>query len=147
MYNKYRLHSLDTKSLFTNVYMHYFEEKLFSIYKVSLWFLYVADTFVLILSNTDPSSLLSLVSKIDPFIHFRIKAENNDSFPFLYVLYSKHKNWFSKIIFRKSFAIFLSLNVLSNHSPHDKMTTLYTNFFLFYTFSVTHLIFPMNLIT
>ena len=82
-------------SLICDIYVHYFEEKLFSVYKFPHWFRYVDDTFVLVPSNTDFSSLLSLVISIDCCIHgikqspFTLEVENDKSLPFLDVLVSE----------------------------------------------------------
>ena len=54
--------------LLSEFYVQYFEEKLFDGCKVPDWFRCMEDTFVLVASNTDPSSLLSLVSETDPCI-------------------------------------------------------------------------------
>jgi hypothetical protein len=87
--------------LLCDIYMYYFEEKLFGVYKFPYWFRYVDDTFVLVSSTADISSLLSLINSIDPCIQFTYEMENNNSLPFLDVLVSKHSDRFSTTVFRK----------------------------------------------
>ena len=53
--------------LLSEFYLHNFEEKLFDGCKTLDWFRCI-EVFVLVPSYTDPSSLISLVSKIDPCI-------------------------------------------------------------------------------
>ena len=86
--------------LLCDTYMHYFEEKLLILCKFPHWFGYVDDTFVLIPSNTDFSSLLSLVNLIDRCIQFTMEVENDDSLSFLDVLVSKDIDRFSTTVFR-----------------------------------------------
>ena len=62
--------------LLCDIYMHYFEEKLFSVHKFPHWFGYVDDSFVLVPSNTDFSSLLSLVNAIDSCNQFTLEVES-----------------------------------------------------------------------
>ena len=69
--------------LLCDIYMHYFEEKLFSVCKFPHWFRYVDDTFILVPSNIDFSSLLSLGNFIDHCIQFIFEVENNNSLSFL----------------------------------------------------------------
>ena len=69
--------------LFCDIYMHYFEEKLFSVHKFPHWFRYVDDTFILAPSNTDFYSLLSLVNSIDSYIQFTLEVEKTILFRFL----------------------------------------------------------------
>ena len=70
------------------------------------------DTFVLVPSITDFSSLLSLVNSIDSCIQFTLEVKNDNSLSFLDVLISKGIDRFPTIVFRKSFLVSFPLHAL-----------------------------------
>ena len=109
-----------------SIYIHYFEEKLLSVYKFPYWFRYVDDTFILVPSNTDFSSLLSVVNLIDCCIQSILEIENNNSLSFLDALVSKCIDQFTTTGFKKSFTVSLPPHVLFNKSPHQKIAAFYT---------------------
>ena len=84
------------------------------------------DTFLLIPSKTDFSSLMSPVNSIDHCIQFIFEVESDKSLSFLNVLVSKHIDGFSTMVFRKSFWISLPLHALCNHAPQQKIFAFYT---------------------
>ena len=89
--------------LLRDIYMYYFEEKLFSVCKFPHWFKYVDDIFVLVPFNTDFPSLLSLVNSIDCCTQFTLEVENDKSLSFLDILVFKDIDRFSMTVFRKLF--------------------------------------------
>ena len=109
-----------------HIHMHYFEKKLFSVQKFSHWFKSVENTFVLIPSNTDFSSLPSLVNSIDSCNQFTLEVENDNSLSFLDILVSKNIDRFSVTVFRKSFSVSLPPHALSYQSLQQKMAAFYT---------------------
>ena len=128
--------------LLCDIDMHYFGEKLFSVHKFPLWFRCVDDTFVLVPSNTDFSSLLSLVSLINSCIQFTLEVENNNSVSFLDVLVSKGFDRFSATVFRKSFSVSLPPHALYKQSSSltEKVCFLYLHLSCF-----IYLLYPSNL--
>ena len=78
--------------LLCDIYMHYFEEEFFRVYKFPHWFKYVDDASVPFPSNMESSRTISFVDKINPCIQFTFEVENNDSLSFLGMSVSKHKN-------------------------------------------------------
>ena len=106
--------------------MHYFEEKYFSVLKFPHWFKFVNYTFILVPSNTDFSSLLSMVNSIGFFIKCTFETENDISTSFLNVLVSKHIDWVFTTVFRKFLSISLSPHAPSDHPFLQKMSAFYT---------------------
>ena len=76
-----------------------FKEKFLSIHKFPHWFRYVDDTFILVSSNTDFSSLLFFVNLIGCCIQFIFEVVKDNSFSFPDVLVSKHIDSFSITVF------------------------------------------------
>ena len=80
--------------------MHYFEEKLFSVYKFPHWFRYVNDPSVLVPSITDFSKLLSYVKSIGRYIQRTFDVENDNYLSFFDALVSRHIDCFLMIVCR-----------------------------------------------
>ena len=93
--------------LLCDIYLHYFEGKLFSVYKFPYRLRYVDDILVLVLSNTKFSTLLALVNSIDHCIQITLETEKDNSLSFLDVLVSKDIDRLLTTFFRKSFSVSL----------------------------------------
>ena len=101
--------------LLCDIYMQYFEERIFIVHMFSHWYRYV-NAFVLFISNADFFNLLSSINQINYCIQFTFENHNS--------LFLKY--WFLNIlsgVFRKSFSVSLPNHVLSNYPSQQKMAT------------------------
>lgn len=88
-----------------DIYMHYFEVKLFEIFQFPFYVRYVDDSFVLVDPHSDIGNILSIMNCIDSCIQFTFEIEVNYCLPFLDVLVSGTDVGFQTTVFRKPFAV------------------------------------------
>lgn len=68
-----------------DIYIHYFEEKLFHLVKRKCCMRYVDDIFAIVERNCDLVEQLSIVNFVDHCIQFTLKEEYNNFLPFLII--------------------------------------------------------------
>ncbi|XP_054719035.1 uncharacterized protein LOC129228383, partial [Uloborus diversus] len=110
--------------ILSDIYMHYFETKLFETITFPFYVRYVDDCFVLLDQNhVDNEFLLSTLNSIDPCIQFTIEMETDSSLSFLDVFITKSNDEFMTSVFRKPFAVTLPPHKCSSHPPNQKLAS------------------------
>lgn len=116
--------------ILSDIYMHYFEVKLFSFFKFPFYTRYVDDSFVLIdLTHYNINVILDILNSIDPFIQFTFEIENQNRLAFLDVLVIKEDTKFLTTVYRKPFSVSLPPHFRSNHPPKQKLAAFNTLIF------------------
>ena len=113
--------------ILSDIYMSYFEVKLFNCLKFPFYVRYVDDWFVLIDQNHQNLSLsLDIMNSVDPCIQFTYEVEDNNRLPFLDVLVVNNGEEFITTVYRKPFAVCLPPHRLSSHPPNQKLAAFKT---------------------
>jgi hypothetical protein len=116
--------------ILSDIYMHYFEVKLFQALKFPFYVRYVDDCFVLMdQDNSDISHVLSVMNSIDPCIQFTFEKESNNRLAFLDVLIIRDDDVFQTTVYRKPFAVCLPPHNRSSHPPNQKLAAFNTFIF------------------
>ncbi|XP_054709828.1 uncharacterized protein LOC129219457 [Uloborus diversus] len=110
--------------ILSDIYLHYFETKLFETITFPFYVRYVDDCFVLLDQNHNNNEfLLSTLNSIDPCIQFTIEMETDSSLSFLDVFITKSNDEFMTSVFRKPFAVTLPPHKCSSHPPNQKLAS------------------------
>ena len=111
----------------SDIYMHFFETKLFSLISLPFYVRYVDDCFVLLDPKLQtPDYILSIMNSIDPSIQFTYETETDNRLPFLDVLVSRNGSTFETSVYRKPFAVSLPPHFNSSHPPKQKFAAFNT---------------------
>ena len=69
---------------FANIFVGYFESKLFSrVQKLTIYFRYVDDTFAIFKQESDVDDFLVTLNRLHPALQFTFEKEHDDKLPFL----------------------------------------------------------------
>ncbi|XP_054710410.1 uncharacterized protein LOC129220094, partial [Uloborus diversus] len=94
--------------ILSDIYMHYFEVKLFQKLQFQFYVRYVDDCFVLMNHNDlNVDEVLVILNSIDSHIQFSYELEQNNCLPFLDVLVSRTESCFETTVYRKPFSVSL----------------------------------------
>nr|XP_042911598.1 uncharacterized protein LOC122272242 [Parasteatoda tepidariorum] len=95
--------------ILSDIYIHYFESKLFKILTFPFYKRYVDDSFALSdENNCNFDLILNVMNSIDSCIQFTFELETNQKLPFFDVLVTRNDNSFHTTVFRKPFAVSLT---------------------------------------
>ena len=111
--------------ILSDIYMHYFEEKLLSLLNFKCWLRYVDDTFILIDNPFDINHVLQGANSVDSHIQFMFELEDSITVHFLDVLVIRCDASFKASVSRKTFSISCRLHALSNHPANQKIRSFY----------------------
>ena len=90
-------------SALTNIFVGYYENKLFiSVKKPLLYTRYVVDTFAIFRSETKADKFFTTLNSLHSALKFTMEKEANHTLPFLDVKMEKENGQFLTSIYRKS---------------------------------------------
>ena len=69
--------------ILSDIYIHYFEEKLLSLLNFKCWLQYIDDAFIFIDNHFDINYILQVAISVDSHIQFTFELQDSNTFPFL----------------------------------------------------------------
>nr|XP_042900825.1 uncharacterized protein LOC107445882 [Parasteatoda tepidariorum] len=110
--------------ILSDIYMPYFESKLFKLLTFPFYKRYVDDSFALLEDNNcNLDQILNVMNSIDSCIQFTFELESDQKLPFLDVLVTRNDNSFHTTVFRKPFPVSLPPHYKSSHPPNQKLAS------------------------